>query len=115
EFQGRFDEMLGLGARDENRGGDFQAETVELLLAYDVLHGLVAETAGDAGVVGGTLGLTELVVGVSDEGDAWDLQGVKQQEFRVAYGGVAEMLVLSKLGGGNGESLANSHRVLGGW
>ena len=38
-----FDEVLGLGARDEDGGRDVEGEAVELLLAGDVLDGLVGE------------------------------------------------------------------------
>ena len=34
--------MLGLGAGDEDGGGDVEGEAVELLLAGDVLDGFVA-------------------------------------------------------------------------
>ena len=46
-----FDEVLGLGARDEDGGSDLKSETVELLLAGDVLDGFVLEAAGDEGFV----------------------------------------------------------------
>ena len=55
EFQDGFDEVLGFGARDEDGGGDFQCETVELLLAGDVLDGFVAQAAGDVVFVEGAL------------------------------------------------------------
>jgi hypothetical protein len=47
--------MFGLGARDEDGGGDAEGEAVELLLAGDVLDGLVGEAAADEGVIGGLL------------------------------------------------------------
>ena len=43
-----FDEMLGLGARDKDGGSDVEGEAVELLLAGDVLDGLVSKAAVDA-------------------------------------------------------------------
>ena len=48
--------MLGLGARDEDGRGDVETEAVELLLASDVLDGLVAQAAGDVGLVEGLSG-----------------------------------------------------------
>ncbi len=104
--------MFGFGARDEDGGSDFQYETVELLLAGDVLDGFVAQAARDAVFVGGALAGGEFVIGVGDEGDARDLQGVEEEEFRVACRGVAEVLVAGELCSSNGESLAKSHGVL---
>ncbi len=51
-----FYEMLGFGARDEDGGGDFEGEAVELLLAGDVLDGFVFQAAGDVGFVKGFVG-----------------------------------------------------------
>jgi hypothetical protein len=46
-----FDEMLGLRARDEDGGRDVEGEAKELLLANDVLDGLVSKAAVDASFV----------------------------------------------------------------
>ncbi len=51
-----FDEVLGLGAGDEDGGGDVEGEAVELLLAGDVLDGFVVQAAGDASFVDGRAG-----------------------------------------------------------
>src|SRR5258708_21953096 len=104
--------MLGFGARDEDGGADFQCEAVELLLAGDVLDGLVVQAAGDAVFVRGALAGAEFAVGVSDEGDARDLQGMEEEQFSVACGGGPEVLVAGELCGGDGKSLAESHRSL---
>src|SRR5882757_2717071 len=103
--------MLCFGARDEDGGRDFQGEAVELLLAGDVLDGLVVQTAADAVFVRGALTGAEFVIGVGDEGDARDLQDVEEEQFGVAGGCSAEMLVAGELCGGNGESLAKSHGI----
>ena len=46
-FEDGFDEVLGLGAGDEDGGGDLEGEAVELLLAGDVLDGFVVQAARD--------------------------------------------------------------------
>src|SRR3981189_598914 len=104
EFEDGFDEVFGFGARDEDGGSDFECEAVELLLPGDVLDGFVAQTAGDAVFVCSALVGAECAAGVGNEGGAGDLQGVKEEEFGVAGGGVAEVLVGVELCGGNGES-----------
>jgi len=47
----RLDEVLGLGPGNERGWSDLELEAEELLLAGDVLDGLVAEPAGDGGVI----------------------------------------------------------------
>jgi hypothetical protein len=51
----------------------------------------------------------EVAVGMGNEGDAWDLQRVKQEEFGVAVGVFAEMWVCGQLCSGVGDGLAESH------
>jgi hypothetical protein len=109
ELQDGFDEVLGLRARDEDGRGDVESEAIELLLACDVLDGLVAESAGDAAFVEGLLVRGELVVGVSDESSSGDLESVEEKKFSVACGCGAEMRVGGELGEGSGNSLAEGH------
>jgi hypothetical protein len=59
-----FDEMLGLGARDEDGRGDKEIKAVELLVAGDVLDGLVAEAAREDLPLEGLLLGGELAGGV---------------------------------------------------
>ena len=47
-FEDGFYEEFGLGAGDEDGGGDVEGEAVELLGAGDVLDGFDGEAAGDA-------------------------------------------------------------------
>ena len=51
-----FDKVLGLGAGDEDSGSDLEWEAIKLLLAGDVLDGLVFQAAGDVGFVEGLIG-----------------------------------------------------------
>ena len=83
-FEDGFDEVLGLGAGDENGWSDAEGEAVEFLLAGDVLDWLVFEAASDEGVVGGLLGGREGAVGIGEEGGAGDVERVQEQEERVA-------------------------------
>jgi hypothetical protein len=104
-----FDEVLGLGAWDQDGGSDVEEEAVELLLAGDVLDGLVLQAASDAGLITGLLLCGELACGVGEEGGAGNLQGVEKQELGVARGGCAEMLVVGELTGGGGDGLTEGH------
>jgi hypothetical protein len=107
--QDGFDEVLGLGSRDEGRGGDFEVEAEELLLAGDVLERLVAEAAVEERLVGGALLGREGTVGMSEEGGAVDLEEMEEQEFGVARGLLAEVRTCGEQGGGVGEGLAEVH------
>ena len=66
EFQDGFDEVLGLGARDEDGRGDVEGEAVELLLAGDVLDGFVVQAAGDVVFVAALLAGGEFAVWVGE-------------------------------------------------
>ena len=110
--------MLGLGTRDEDGRADVESEAVELLLARDVLDGLVAESAGDAAFVEGLLVRSEFLVGVSEESRSGDLEGVEEKKLSVAGGRGVEIRVSGELGGGSGNGLAEGHAggyLDGGW
>ena len=104
-----FDEVLGLGARDEDGGSDAEVEAVELLVAGDVLDGLVEEAASYGRFVGGLLRGGELAGGVREEGGSRDLESVEEKEFGVATGLVTEMRVGIELMRGECEGFAESH------
>ncbi len=90
-----FHEVLGFGARDEDGGCDPEVETVELLVAEDVLQRLVRGAAGDEVFEGGLLGGGEFGFRVRGKVDAVALEDVGEQEFRVAF-----VDVCGGLGGG---------------
>jgi hypothetical protein len=79
-----FDEKLGFGAGDEDGGRDVERERIELLLAGDVLDGLVGEAAKDEALVAGLLVEGEDAAGVGVQRGAGDAQRVQQQQQRVA-------------------------------
>jgi hypothetical protein len=106
KLQDGFDQVLGFWARDEDVGGDLQEEAVELLLAGDVLDGLVLQAAGDEGVVVGLVLGGEFAVGMREEGDARELQGVEEEEFGVAGGGGVEVFISGELSCCGGEGFA---------
>jgi hypothetical protein len=106
-----FDKMLGLRARDEDGGCDVEGEAKELLLANDVLDGLVSKAAVDASFVEVELVGGEFVVRVGEEGRAGDLQGVEKEEFGVAGSFGAEVLIGGQLLGCGGEGLAEVHDI----
>jgi hypothetical protein len=108
-FQNCFDEVFGLGARDEYCGRDVEEESVKLLLAGDVLDGFVEQTAIDVFLVESFLTGCEFAVGIREEGDAGHLQGVEEEKFGVASGHVPKMRVDGELCGGSGECLAEIH------
>src|ERR1035441_8968863 len=68
-----FDEKFGFGAGNENGGRDMERERIELLLAGNVLNGLVGEPAKDEALVAGLL----------VEGE----YGARSEERRVDLGG----------------------------
>ena len=103
--------MLGLGAWDEDGRGDVEEEAVKLLLAGDVLDGLVVQAAGDGVFVDGLLAGGEFSVGVGEERDAGDLQDVEEQEFGVASGVISKVRISDELCSSGGECL---RRVIGG-
>ncbi len=81
-----FDEVFGLGAGDEDGGGDAEGERVELLLAGDVLDRLVLEAAGDGGFISLTIQRSESAIGIRMELCAGDAERVQQQGKRVPRG-----------------------------
>ena len=78
------DELLGLGARDEDGGRDAQRERVELLLAGDVLDRLIGETALNQRVVRGLLRWREREFGFGELCGMGDSQRVAQQKRGIA-------------------------------
>ena len=108
-FQDGFDEVLGFGAWDEDGGRDVEGEAVELLLAGDVLDGFVVQAARDGLFRRRCVGGGEFAVGMGDEGDAGDLQGVEEEEFGVAIGSGVEVRVAGELCCGYGEGFAECH------
>jgi len=101
-----FDEVFRLWAGDEDGWGDVEGEAVELLLAGDVLDGLVDEAAGDCGFVGGLFGGGESAAGIGVKLGACDVERVQEQDERVAGGVGAEVGGRVELGGGAGEGFA---------
>jgi hypothetical protein len=108
-FQNGFNEVLGLGAGDERGGGDFELESKELLLAGNVLDGLVAEAASDGSLINGKLQRREDTRGISEERGAIKTKDVQKQKLRIAMGLVAEMRAGRELFGGESECQAQCH------
>src|SRR5271170_7026805 len=98
--------MFGLGSWDENCRCDMEVEPVELLLTNDVLNGLMLQAAHDQVLIERLLAGGQLPIRVGQEGRARDLQHVQQEEFSVAAGCGAKVLVFGKLRDGGGEGLA---------
>jgi hypothetical protein len=82
--QGGLDEVLRLRPRDQDGGGNVEGERIELLLASDVLDGLVGEAAEDEAVVLGLLLQGERAAGVGVQLRARDADGVEQQQCGIA-------------------------------
>jgi hypothetical protein len=104
-----FDEVLGLGPGDENGGADAERKSVELLLAGDVLDGLVTKAAVDCLFVEIKLGGGKFVVGVGEKVCASDLKRVEEEELGVALGFATEVLVGGQLLGCGDKRLAKSN------
>ena len=86
-----FDEVLRLGTRDEDGGSDAEGESVELLLAGDVLDWFVGQAACDGGFVRGLLFCRNLALRIGIELRARDAERVQQQRERIACRGVAQI------------------------
>ena len=104
-MEGSFNEVLGLWTWDEDRRGDFEREAVELLLAGNVLDGLVFEAARDERFVESFFNIGELARWMGEKSSARDLQGMKKQPFGVAMSVGAEMLAGGQLLCSDGEGL----------
>jgi hypothetical protein len=76
--------VFGLGARDQDCRRDAEGEAVELLLAGDVLDGLVGQAAEDLGFVGGLLGGGESAGGIGQVCGAVEPGDVEQEDEGVA-------------------------------
>jgi hypothetical protein len=83
--------MLRFGTRDEDSGRDVECEAVELLLAGDVLDGLVGEAPEDQGFVRGLFGGRKDAGWVGVEFGARDAERVQEEQQRVAGGAVAQV------------------------
>ncbi len=105
-----FDQVFGFRARDEDGWCDVEREAVELLLAGDVLDGLVREAAENEAVVAGLLMGSERAVAVGVQRGARDSERVEKQQERVAVGISAKIWRRVKLSGGAREGFAE-----GGW
>src|ERR1035441_6857047 len=70
---------------------DVEREAVELLLASDVLDGLVREAAENEAVVAGLLMGSERAVAVGVQRGARDSERVEKQQERVAVGVCAKI------------------------
>src|ERR1039458_3360769 len=68
--QDGFDEKFRFGAGNEDGGRDVERERIELLLAGNVLDGLVGEAAKDEALVAGLLIEGEYAAGVGVQGAA---------------------------------------------
>ncbi len=86
-----FDEVLSFRPGDEDGGRDAEGEAEELLLAGDVLDGLVLQAAADGGLIGGRLFGRDGAVGIGVELRASDTERVKEQRERVAGSGIAQI------------------------
>src|SRR5262249_36788911 len=109
-FQNGFDEMLGFGAWDQNGGGELEGGGVEILLAGDVLDGGMLEAGREALFVGGGVRRGGVAVGMSDESDARDSQGVEEEELGVTSCSGVEVRVSRELCCSYGEGFAECHR-----
>ena len=67
------------------------------------------QAAGDIGLKEGVVLGCEFIVGVSEQSDAGDLQGMQKKDLGVACGCRTEMLIIGELCCSGGESLAEGH------
>ena len=101
-----FDEEFRFGAGNEDGRRDMERERIELLLAGNVLDGLVGEAAKDEALVVGLLVEGEDAAGVGMQRGAGDAQHVQQQQQRVAVRAVAQAGRCVELRSGSRERFA---------
>jgi hypothetical protein len=82
-----FDEVFGLGARDEDGGSYEEVEAIELLMAGDVLDGLLGDATLNGVGEGGLLGGGERTIWFGVELGSGDVEGVEQEQQGIALGG----------------------------
>lgn len=111
-FDGPFDHLLGLDARREDVGGDFEIETVEFAGAGEVDEGYVFGAAGNEGLEVGLLVGGERLVVVREHPGAVTAQGVRHEELGVEAGGANA--ASGEEGGGGGEAFADGGGLIDG-
>ena len=107
EVEDGFDEVLGLGARDEDVGCDAEGEAEELLRAGEVLERMLRGAAGDERAEGVEVSGGEVVVSMGEEPGAIAVEDVGEQGLGVAARdgcggfeeGVAECHRLTRIAG----------------
>lgn len=98
-----FDEVLGLGAGDEDVGRDAEGESVEFLFADDVLNRFVASSASEPLVVGGLLAGREFGAGVGEEKSAILADEAQEQQLGVTACAGEMLQECCSVGEGGGE------------
>lgn len=86
EVEDGLDEMLGLGARDEDVGRDAECEAEELLGAGEVLERMLSGPACHEGAELVEVRRGEIVVGVGEEPGAIAMEYVGEERLGVAAG-----------------------------
>ena len=81
-LQRYFDQVLGLGARDQHAGIDLERQPPELLPPGQVLHGDAIGAALEQIVILGELGRAESMLGMRVEPGAVAPEQVQQEQLR---------------------------------
>lgn len=106
-----FDEVFGFRAGDENVGRDAEREAVELLLAGDVLDGLVLGAATEPLLIDGALFGRERHIWVREQEGAIDAGGAQEEQLGVAARGGQVPEASGSVGERGGEGRAQEMMV----
>ena len=107
KLQNSFDQLFGLGAGDEDGGGDDEIQAPEFLMAGDVLRGNAAGAFGESGFISSGFVGGQLALGVSVEKCSVTVQGEHEKEFGVHAWG--RDVIGGEPGDGGGERVLQVH------
>ena len=83
QFEHGFDDVLGLGARDQHGWRDYEVHAPEFLMSRDVLCGNAASALGKSGIIAAGLFGGEFALGMSVQVGAVAVEGEHEEQFGI--------------------------------